>query len=301
MNPCAGEPGQWRTDRTPYLREPMDALSPLHPAKRIVVMKGTRLGFSECGNNAVGAWIDDTPGPILMVYPTLPIAQRVSKIRIAPMIEHSPSLRLKVAEPRSRDSSNTILHKEFKGGQLLMIGCNSGSALREATVRYLYMDEVDGYPGEIKGEGSTTALLERRTATFRHGRKVFVISTPTEKGASRIEIEYLRGDQRRYFVPCISCGHMDYLTWEGRDWLHEEAGAVHHSIGWERNDPSTVFMVCSACQGRTPEIFKGWLIDPDRAEWRPTAVSQDPDTVSYHLSTLYSPFESWADQVKAFA
>lgn len=295
---ASAEPGRWRTDRAPYLREVMDALSPSHPAKRVIVMKGSRLGFSEVGNNWLGSIIDDTPGPILMVYPTVALAQRVSKIRIAPMIDASPTLRAKVAQPRAKDASNTILYKEFNGGQLVMVGCNSGASLREIAARFLYMDEVDGYPGEIKGEGSTTAILERRTATYRLTRKVFLPSTPTEKGDSRIELEFFLGDQRRYFVPCLDCKHMDFITWEGRDWLNEEGGAVHHSIGYLRNDPQTAHMVCSSCRSRIDEIWKSWMLD--HGEWRPTAKSHDPDTISYQISSLYSPFESWKGQVGSF-
>jgi len=296
----SAESGRWRTDRNPPLRDIMDSLGPECPAIRVVVMKGTRVGCSEAGNNWIGSIIEDDPGPALMVYPTVPLAQRVSKIRIAPMIENCAGLKRRVSEARPRDSSNTVLYKEFVDGYLLMIGCQSGRALREMTIRYLYEDEVDAYPLEIEREGSTTAILERRTATFGRRRKIFMPSTPTEKGSSRIEIEFLRGDQRRYFIPCLECGHMDYLTWEGRDWLSSEAGAVHHSIGWDHGNPATAHMVCARCKAKIPELWKPWMLDSDRAEWRPTEAPQDPETISFHLSSLYSPFEKWKDQAAAF-
>lgn len=289
--------GRWVTERVPYQRGIMDALSPSHPAIRVVVKKGSRSGVSECGNNAIGCWIDDSPGPILASYPNEAMATRVSKIKIGPMIDACASLRAKVASPRSRDSSNTILYKEFHNGQLLMIGVNSGAQLRETTARYLIMDDIDGFKMEIKGEGRTTELLERRTATFRLKRKIFMNSSPTEKGGSAIDIEYERGDQRRYFIPCFQCKHPDYLTWNGRDWQREEAD-LHHSIGWDGDDPKTVHMVCSKCRGRTPEMMKGWMLGA--GEWRPTAEPADPETVSFHISSLYSPFESWVNHVEAF-
>jgi phage terminase large subunit GpA-like protein len=293
----SAEPGPYRTSRTPYVREPQDALGPDHPAKRVVVMKGSRPGFSEVGNNWIGYIVDDDPGPILMSYPTLDIAKRVSKVRIQPMFDNCPSLREKVSGAIVHDARNTMLYKKFTNGQLMMIGAKSANALRETTVRFLYLDEVDGYDLEAGQEGSTTALLERRTATYRR-RKIFMISSPTLKGASRIHVEFLRGDQRRYFIPCLTCKHMDYLTWNGRDWLNDEGGAVHHSIGYENNDPKTAHIVCSKCRARTPEVMKGWMID--NGEWRATAEASDPETTSFHLSSLYSPFESWSDHVKAF-
>lgn len=48
---ASSEPGRWRTERTPYLREIMDCLSPSHPAEKIVFMKGAQIGGTEAGNN----------------------------------------------------------------------------------------------------------------------------------------------------------------------------------------------------------------------------------------------------------
>ena len=44
---ASSEPGPWRTSRTPYLRDVMDALSAVHPARRIVFMKGPQVGATE--------------------------------------------------------------------------------------------------------------------------------------------------------------------------------------------------------------------------------------------------------------
>ena len=38
------EPGLWRTSRTPYLRDIMDALMPAAPWERVVFMKGSQVG-----------------------------------------------------------------------------------------------------------------------------------------------------------------------------------------------------------------------------------------------------------------
>ena len=48
---AASEPGRWRTRRTPYLKEIMDALSPTSQVERVVFMKGAQVGGSETGNN----------------------------------------------------------------------------------------------------------------------------------------------------------------------------------------------------------------------------------------------------------
>ena len=113
---ASAEPGHWRTERTPYLREIMDELSPVSPAQRVVFMAGAQVGKSETGNNWLGFVIHHAPGPMLLVQPTVDTAKRFSKQRLAPMIDESPVLRARIADNRSRDSSNSMMSKEFTGG-----------------------------------------------------------------------------------------------------------------------------------------------------------------------------------------
>jgi len=286
---ASAEPGRWRTDRTPYLREVMDCLSPSSTIERVIVMSGAQIGKTECGNNWIGYVVHRCPGPMLMVQPTVELAKRVSKQRIAPMIDSTPVLKERVAEARSRDSGNTVQVKEFDGGLLIITGANSGAGLRSMPIRFLFMDEIDDYPGDVDGQGDPVALAEKRTSTFAR-RKVLLTSTPTIKGLSRIEREFLESDQRRYFVPCPHCGHMDYLIW---------SGAEHHRIEWEERRPETAHLVCGACGEKVEERFKGQMLAG--GEWRPT-VESGGKTAGFHLSALYSPlgWKSWAECVSEF-
>jgi phage terminase large subunit GpA-like protein len=247
-------------------------------------MKGSQLGATECGNNWLGYVIHHAPGPMLFVEPTVELAKSESKQRVAPMIEETDVLRTLVSEPRERDSGNTILLKEFPGGVLAMTGANSAKALRRMPVRYLFLDEVDGYPGDVGGEGDPVSIAEKRTTNFPR-RKIFLVSTPTEKGISRIERDYLASDQRRYFVPCPDCGHMDWIRWE--------------NIRWESDDPESARLACVACGVLIEEWNKTEMLA--RGEWRATAKGNGR-TVGFHVSGLYSPlgWNSWAACVAEF-
>ena len=214
----ANEAGPWRTSRTPYLREIMDALSPMHPAQRVVVMKGAQIGATETGSNWIGYVIHHAPGPMLAVQPTVELAKRFSQQRIDPLIDESPVLRCKVAPARSRDCGNTVLSKEFPGGILVMTGANTAVGLRSMPVRFLFLDEVDAYPPLADEEGEPVALAEARTRTFSWRRKVFLVSTPTVKGLSRIEREFEASDLRRFFLPCPLCGAAQWLKFERLRW-----------------------------------------------------------------------------------
>ncbi|MCO5352575.1 MAG: phage terminase large subunit family protein [Bryobacteraceae bacterium] len=267
----ASEPGPYRTERTPYLKEIMDALSPLSLVERVVVMKGAQLGFTEAGNNWIGYVIHKAPGPMLAVQPTVEMAKRNSKQRIDPLIEESEALRELVKSPRSRDSGNTVLAKEFPGGVLVMTGANSAVGLRSMSARYLFLDEIDAYPGDVDGEGDPINLAQARTNTFAR-RKVFLVSTPLVTGSSRIEAAFAESDQRRYWLPCPHCGEFQVLEFE--------------RLRWPKGEPQKAAYHCKACEQPIYNHHKAWMLP--RGEWRPEGKG-DGRTRGYHLSSLYSP------------
>ncbi len=271
----SAEPGRWRNARTPYLREIMDCLSPASPVERVVLMKGAQVGGTELGLNWVGYAIHHAPGPMMIVWPTTEMAQRNSKHRIDPLIEESPVLKDIIAPPRSRDSGNTVLMKEFRGGVLVMTGANSAVGLRSMPVRYLFLDEVDAYPLDVDGEGDAIHLAEARTRTFAR-RKILLVSTPTIAGASIIEREYEASDQRRYFVPCPHCGH--------RQWLRFER------LRWERGQPETAAYLCESCEAAIAEHHKSQMLE--LGEWMAQGIGT---SAGFHLSSLYSPWRKWRE------
>lgn len=282
----SSEPGPWRTDRTPYLKEIMDCLSPSHPCEKVVFMKGAQIGGTECGNNWMGFVIHHSPGPMLIVNPTVETAKRTSKMRIDPAIENCPALKEKVSDPRSRDSGNTILMKEFPGGVLIMTGANSAVGLRSMPIRYLFLDEVDGYPDDANSEGDPVNLAIQRTATFSN-RKIFMISTPTIKYHSRIETAFLEGDQRYYFVPCPDCSEFQTLKWS--------------QVKWPKGKPEAAYYSCEKCGSVWEDYQKAEILK--NGKWVATNPNANNKTISFHLSSLYSPhgWVSFGDIAKEFS
>jgi len=286
---ASSEPGRFRTSRTPYLKEIMDALSPSSPYEKVVFMKGAQIGGTEAGNNWIGYMIDQAPGPMLVVQPTVEMGKRWSKGRLAPLIEDTPCLRDKVKDPRTRDSGNTVQSKEFPGGQVVITGANSAVGLRSMPVKYLFLDEVDAYPPDADSEGDPLTLAIQRTATFTR-RKIFIVSTPTIQGLSRIEKEFSETDQRYYFVPCPFCDGYQTLKWE--------------NIHYDQID-SKVSYVCEFCKEHIDERYKTEMLR--KGEWRVTRKDEKGNqqnskvqktkarSCGFHLSSLYSPvgWMSW--------
>ncbi|MDA9231368.1 phage terminase large subunit family protein [Rickettsiales bacterium] len=282
----SAEPGPWRTDRTPYLKEIMDCLSPSNPCEKVVFMKGAQIGGTECGNNWMGFVIHHAPGPMLIVNPTVETAKRTSKMRIDPAIENCPALKEKVQDPRSRDSGNTMLMKEFPGGVLILTGANSAVGLRSMPIRYLFLDEVDGYPDDAASEGDPVNLAIQRTATFSN-KKIFMISTPTIKNYSRIETAFLEGDQRYYFVPCPDCSEFQILKWS--------------NVKWPKGDPESAYYKCKKCGSKWEDHQKAEILM--NGKWIAQNPNCDSKTISFHLSSLYSPhgWVSFGDIAKEFS
>jgi len=268
---ASAEPGPWRTERTPYLREIMDCLSPSSPFERVVLMKGAQIGGTEVGNNWIGYVIHQAPGPMMVVQPTVDMAKRNSKQRVEPLIEDSDVLRKLVRDPRSRDSGNTILTKEFPGGVLVMTGANSAAGLRSMPARYLFLDEVDAYPGDVEGEGDPVNLAIARTWTYAR-RKIFMVSTPSITGLSRIELAFEESDQRRYWVPCPYCtGFQTFKV---------------SQLKWPKGEPEKAVYICEHCRQEIQNHHKHWMLP--RGEYRPGAPG-DGRTAGFHLSSMYSP------------
>ena len=276
----SAEPGIWRTDRTPYLREIMNCLSVESPIQEVVFMKGAQVGGTECGNNWLGYVVDHAPGPIMLVMPRVDDAKKNSKIRLEPMIEASERLKGKIKERKSRESGNTILQKDFPGGTMVLTGANSGAGLRSVPCRYVFFDEVDAYPGDVEGEGDPINLGKKRASTFSK-KKFFLVSTPTIEGRSRISFAYEQTDQRRYFVPCPECGFMQWLKWD--------------RVKWDKGHPETAGYECEGCNFKIKNWQKTKMLE--KGEWRATAECGNKKVAGFHLSALYAPvgWLSWED------
>lgn len=290
----SAETGLWRNERTPYLTEIMDCLTPFSGIEQTSVMKGAQGGFTEAGNNWVGYTIHLTPGPMLYVQPTVDSVKKYSRMRLAPMIDACPVLKERIRDSKSRDSANTLLMKEFPGGVLILGGSNSASALRSMPIRFLFEDEIDAYPQDVDGEGDPVELAEKRTTTFRN-RKIFKISTPTLVGLSHIESAYKQGDMRQWHVPCPFCERSQVMRWRF------EQDQPPGGVVWKWGSPETATYQCQWCVKLIPEFQKTWM--NNHGIWIPSRTEGvDPKIRSYHWPSLYSPYgwpgSSWSELAK---
>lgn len=252
---AASEYGRYRTSRTPFVREVLLELSPQSNTQVVIVKKPTQCAGTTIGLVFMCGMADLYPGPFLLMMPTDQMAKSFSRKRLDNVISNIPRLRAKVSENKSRDASNTMQQKDFPGGSWLMSGSNSPASYRSESIKYLILDDFDGFAIDIGGEGSPEELADRRTGSFP-GRKIYINSTTTVRETSNIEAAFERSSQGYYSVPCPHCGHLQYLVWGGID--------VDHGIKFKRDDNGLVvdaWYVCESCLQRIDEHKKPWMLE----------------------------------------
>lgn len=276
----SAEPGRWYTSRAEYSRGIMDACSD-PTVRRVIVMSSAQVGKTEVLLNIIGYCIDQDASPILCVQPTLSMGQAFSKDRLAPMLRDTPALKGKVKDPRSRDSGNTTLSKQFPGGSINIVGSNSAAGLASRPIRVVLADELDRWPSSAGTEGDPLRLAEKRATTFWNS-KIVIVSTPTVKDASRIEAEYLDSDQRQFWVPCADCGETQTLKWS--------------QVQWPEDEPLRAVYVCECCGSTWHDAARYKAIS--KGEW----IADNPGgtTAGFRLSGLYSPWIALGEAVRDF-
>lgn len=285
----SAEVGPWRTSRTPYLEEPMNAFND-PKVRHIVIVSSSQVGKSETINNILGYIIDQDPGSILFIHPTTIDAKEYSKLRIAPMIRDTKCLKAKVSDPKSRDSANTILQKTYPGGILTMCGSTEAHALASKPIRYIFGDERDRWATSAGNEGDPWDLATARQITFYNAKSVEV-STPTIKGASAIERAYADGTKEHWKTKCPHCGEYNEITFEDIRFEKEET-----VVGNDKTYKITqLFYICPSCGSISDEATmkkqpSKWVAD------NPAAYEQH-GTRSFWLSSWISPWASWESTI----
>jgi phage terminase large subunit GpA-like protein len=255
----------------------MDAFSD-HANRRVVVKSSAQVGKTSIVENVVGFHIDQDPSPILVVEPTLDMGEAFSKDRLAPMLRDTEPLRGKVADPRARDSGNSLLHKRFPGGHITLAGANSPASLAMRPIRVLLCDEIDRFPTSAGPEGNPVKLAIKRTNNFWN-RRIGLFSTPTDEDVG-IDAEFKQSDQRFFFVPCPECEHEQRLVWAQVKWTKAE----------------DAMYACEACGALWDEGARDQAVS--RGTWKATAEFNG--VAGFHINELYSPWRTFADVVTEF-
>ena len=286
----SAEPGRWRTDRAPYQKEPMDAFTQLG-IKTVIVKSASQIGKSDIMNNVIGRFSHIDPAAIMMIQPTIDMAEDYSKSRIAPMLKDTKVLNDLFFDVKSRDSNNTILSKLFPGGRLIMCGANSPAGLASRPVRVLLADEVDRFPDSAGTEGDPVDLASKRMTTFWN-RVKGLFSTPTNEGASRIETEYTSGTQEEWQHECPNCKEYHLIT-------HRDIIDKHEEI---KNRNGTKGIIINSVKWRCPDCGYEFT-ETEMKNTKQKYVAQNASALqngvrSFFINCFASPWISWQEVIK---
>ena len=284
----AAEPGQWRTSRTPYLREPMDAFTD-PKVRRIVMVASSQVGKSEFELNCIGYIIHQDPGNILYIHPDIDDAKKFSQVRVGPLIQECRVLRSRVSRAKSRDSGNTILRKSFPGGMLIMCGSLVPDDLASTPCRYIFGDERDRWAASAGNEGDPWKLATARQITF-YNSKAVEVSTPTIKNASKIAQSFAEGTMERWCVKCPHCGEYHDIRFEDITFTKIEK-MIQKQQQYEVTD---IYYTCPDCDCISTEA----QIKKQPAKW----IADNPDAYkrgirSFWLNSFVSPWASWESSI----
>jgi len=279
-------PGPWRNEQTPYLVGIMDELNN-YETEEIVFIKPTQVGGTEALQNMIGYVVMQDPSPTMVVYPTVMLAESISENRIEPMILASPKLKA-----RYRQNYSSKLEKQFEGMYLSLEGSNSPSSLASKAIRFLFLDEVDKYPGASKKEADPISLARERTKTF-HNRKIFITSTPTLRSGHIWKAKEDADVEKHFFVPCPHCGEYIELKWSQVHFPEEKEGMSYLDRAEFAN------YICQECGCIITDQHKLQMLRHGR--WQTVRQNtQYVRKVAFWINTLYSPFVRFSEMVKQF-
>jgi len=231
----ASAPGPWYSDGVPYLDGVMLAISDMRTEK-IVVKCAAQMGKTNAAVlNVLGYYMTYDPCPMMIVQPTIQMAQAFSLKRIKPMIRDTPCLRKKVAFDKPRSSENKILEVAFNGGYYVISGANSAPSLKSRPIRVLMIDEIDEMPDDLDGQGDPVELAIVRTNAFPD-RKIVLTSTPTIKGHSKIETAYEDSTREHWMHKCPKCGEWSQFIWTRLDFATVKMGCPYCDNFFTRGD-----------------------------------------------------------------
>lgn len=279
-------PGKWNNEITPYLVEIMNEFNNVE-TEEIIFIKPTQVGGSEALNNMVGYVVMQDPSPVMIVYPKEDLAEFVSENRIQPMMTLSKGLKEKF---RKKESSRTEL--QCDGMFISLNGANSPSDLASKAIRYLFLDEVDKYPGASKKEADPIKLAKERTKTFNTNRKIFLTSTPTLKTGHIWKAKENADVVKKFFVPCPHCGEYIELLFKRIIWPEDK------TMGYADRAEFANYH-CQECGDIITDQHKVSMLK--YGKWEVVEQkTQFPRKVAYWMNTLYSPFVRFSEIAKEF-
>lgn len=289
------DPGYISFYRTPYWIEILECFDIRSPVREVAVLKAVQTAYSTILESIVMYFAGHVrTAPVMYANNTIDAAQLRISNNYIPMFEQSNMDHIFKSSHTGNSRKQGITKKQMQwigGGYMVPRGAQNAHMMREIAIMCMLMDELDAWPDVP--DGDPVQLFKDRTTGFTENRKIFMGCTPTITGSSRIERQFLRGDQRKYHVRCLKCGEAQELRFSG---INKDTGKTY-GLKWDTNDGTldidSVRYHCRYCNNPHEEHDKIKFITKDNAFWKPTAKPVEPNLRSYQVTGLMSRRSPW--------
>jgi len=285
---------------TPHLIEPMDTMSPDSMIQRTVILKGAQQGYTMMAECVLLYYMGYSPADILFMSATADSLERWSSRRLESAIDtydYRKYIYAQETNTKTRKSGDKVYSKQYFGCRLDMASYGSPAAMASVDKRILIQDETDRAKVLLStGEGSPMEVARARLNAWGDRSKNLVFSTPTTYDTSYVWKEYLKGDQRKYFMPCPRCG--EYIQFE-MEFDYDRKGFGFKPI-YDDNEVVDCVYICQECKKEIKEYEKQLMLQ--NGEWRPTTKSTDKFLRSYYSPSVLAPSDmlSWTKIYKKY-
>lgn len=284
--------------RAPYLKRPMELMSPQSSIQEIYLMFPAQTGKTTIIDTCAKYYIVDYPSEILYVTANAEKARTWFEKRIEIVAKEAGIVfRAQTDDKNARRSGDRMYSKQFDGGDIDLASAQSAAALASDTKRIILGDEITRWKRSLGAEGNTIGILRARAQAWDDQKKIILVTTPGTFEDSIINDLYLSSSQEQYYVPCPYCKKLQLLD-------HSEG--KKYGLSWHTNhegkvDRKSICYVCEHCHREIPESKKHWMLqEPNGAIWLPQSTGHHEFTASFHINGIYSPFISWYEMAKEY-
>lgn len=276
-------PGQLNLTAQPWMREILESVTDPR-TKEINLVMGAQTGKTTI---LLLSWMILSkfyPNPCLIGLSTDPLADRLVKRRLLPLIKANPWWGQQLP-PENRGQESMVL---FPAMTTFYTGARTADKLASMPASILLLDEVSKWQkGSIK-EAHPYLLVKERVKSFSN-HLIISSSTPAEKDEIFWQ-EFLHSSQSYYYLPCPHCGQFFKFEFS-RDTLKWQSGSIE-------TVQQTAYYACPHCGGKITDKDKVEIMQ--RGEWRKEKPDHAKGHLGYHLNSLYSPFVTFGEVAVEF-
>ena len=291
--------------------EVLEHLSPQSATRQVCVMGASQIGKTQ---NVILPGLlyimSEDPSPVMLLSGDKALLKNLIKKRLDPAIRDAKLDHLlapTVKKMKNSGSGDTDSLKEFRGGSILLLGMqNLSNNMRQESIKIIFVDDFD--MAETSKDGTPEQLILSRIEGFAPSSKIFWMSKPNSEDLSHTYSIYLRGDQRKFHIPCPCCDeyiHLEFIPKDDEDDVIKVDGK-RSGIIFDVKDGmvvrESIKYRCQKCGGEFTEMDKFRLTRSKKGKHIATAKATQDGLVSYLINRLYAPpqHSGWFDICQKF-